>query len=307
MNPPSTPHPPRGRRPTAGAPSPAETGLDALEWAVSSGAATDVMRRAATARRQRLRRRVAGGLAALSLCAVSAWLVLKDARAIRDPGAPPASAVVIAPETLTLADGSVVELGTGAAIAVAYSPAARRVVLRAGEAHFQVRPDSARPFVVDAAGVEVRAVGTAFLVDLGQQRVDVVVTEGRVAVTSAPAGAAREVGPPPALVAAGQQVAVPLDAASPGPVRPLAPAEQRDRLGWRVPLLEFSATPLAEAVTLFNRHGGQRLALDPALGHLRLSGTLRADDLESLLTLLRSEFGITSTPIGDSDRIELRR
>ncbi len=34
--------------------------------------------------------------------------------------------------------------------------------LEAGEAHFAVAPDAARPFVVRVGGVAVRAVGTAF-------------------------------------------------------------------------------------------------------------------------------------------------
>jgi len=176
-------------------------------------------------------------------------------------------------------------------------------VLLAGEVHFQVTKDAARPFVVVASGVEVRAVGTAFSVDLGKHAVDVLVTEGRVAVTSPPA--AVEAAPAVAMVDAGQGTTVSLEVAGAAAVRSVPSGERRERLNWRVPLLEFSGTPLAEAIPMFNRHGRRHLVLDPALGRLQLSGTLRADDTDSLFILLRNEFGIIAVP-GRNGRTELR-
>ena len=285
-------------------PSPAETGLEALSWAVSSGVAGEVVRNAEAHRRQRVRRRIAGvaGVACLGL--VGAWLFPRAPATLTTPPIAAASAVVIAPETRTLADGSIVELRRGAEILVEYGPSTRRVVLRAGEAHFQVKKDAARPFVVVASGVEVRAVGTAFSVDLGKRAVDVLVTEGRVAVTSPPA--AVEAAPAVAMVVAGQGTTVSLEAAGAAAVRSVPSGERRERLNWRVPLLEFSSTPLAEAIPMFNRHGSRLLVIDPALGRLQLSGTLRADDIDSLFILLRNEFGIIAVP-GSDGRTELRR
>ncbi len=285
-------------------PSPAETGLEALSWAVSTGVAGEVVRNAEAHRRQRVRRRIAGvaGVACLGL--VGAWLFPRAPATLTTPPIAAASAVVIAPETRTLADGSIVELRRGAEILVEYGPSTRRVVLRAGEAHFQVKKDAARPFVVVASGVAVRAVGTAFSVDLGKRAVDVLVTEGRVAVTSPPA--AVEAAPAVAMVVAGQGTTVSLEAAGAAAVRSVPSGERRERLNWRVPLLEFSSTPLAEAIPMFNRHGSRLLVIDPALGRLQLSGTLRADDIDSLFILLRNEFGIIAVP-GSDGRTELRR
>lgn len=305
MNAPSDHRSPRGAGPATHTRSATEIGLDALEWAVARGTAAEVVRRAVADRRRRVRWRLIGGVAGLALSATAAWLSLDDRRGHSGPTAPRTSAIVIVPPSRILADGSVVELRAEAAIAVEFSSAVRRVVLRGGEAHFQVSRDSSRPFVVAAGGVEVRAVGTAFSVDFSHRAVDVVVTEGRVAVgrsaTVAASPASR-----PAEVSAGHQFIVPHAAAGPVTVRPLPAQEQRQRLGWRVPLLEFAGTPLAEAIALFNRHGGQRFVLGTALGHLQLSGTMRADDTESLLTLLRNEFGITAAATPDG-RIELRR
>jgi len=293
-----------GRRAgSADEPSPVATGLEALSWAVSSGAAGEVVRHVEARRRRRVRRRIAGvaGIACLGL--VGAWLFPQAAATLAVPPIAAVSTVVVAPETRTLADGSIVELRPGAEILVEYGPSSRRVVLLAGEVHFQVTKDAARPFVVVASGVEVRAVGTAFSVDLGKRAVDVLVTEGRVAVTSPPATV--EATPAVAMVDAGQGTTVSLEVAGAAAVRSVPSGERRERLNWRVPLLEFSGTPLAEAIPMFNRHGRRHLVLDPALGRLQLSGTLRADDTDSLFILLRNEFGIIAVP-GRNGRTELR-
>jgi|LauGreSuBDMM15SN_2_FD.fasta_scaffold17278_2 transmembrane sensor len=289
---------------SADEPSPVATGLEALSWAVSSGAAGEVVRHVETRRRRRVRRRIAGvaGIACLGL--VGAWLFPQAAATLAVPPIAAASTVVVAPETRTLADGSIVELRPGAEIWVEYGSSSRRVVLLAGEVHFQVTKDAARPFVVVASGVEVRAVGTAFSVDLGKRAVDVLVTEGRVAVTSPPATV--EATPAVAMVDAGQGTTVSLEVAGAAAVRSVPSGERRERLNWRVPLLEFSSTPLAEAIPMFNRHDRHHLVLDPALGRLQLSGTLRADDTDSLFILLRNEFGIIAAP-GSAGHTELRR
>jgi transmembrane sensor len=282
-----------------------ETGLDALNWAAASGAAGNVVRQAEARRRQSVRRRLAAACALL--VATGAWFLLPTGDRATGPAALIASAIVHTPETRTLADGSIVELRHGAEIAVEYEIAQRRVVLRSGEAHFRVRKDPARPFVVRAAGVAVRAIGTAFSVDLRRQEVNVLVTEGRVAVAGGAGTASAGAAARPTEAAAGQQVVVPLAAMDRAFVQSPSAEEQRERLGWRTPLLEFSGTPLGEAIGLLNRHGNRRITIEPALSHLKLSGTLRADDTESLLTLLKNEFGITARSATGSGPIELRR
>lgn len=283
----------------------AETGLDALRWAVSRGAAARVVERVRTRQRRRRQLRL-GALAAglLVLAGIGPWLAWRPAAvAARDAAR---STVVVAPETQLLPDGSRVQLKAGARIEVDYSPERRRVALGASEAHFEVTKDPARPFVVVAGGVAIRAVGTAFSVQVGPEAVDVLVTEGRVAVETAADAAVAPAGAR-VIVDAGNRLVVAL---APGgadvPVLPVSAPEQDERLAWRVPRLEFSGTRLAEAVDLFNRYASERLVLDPALGHLQVSGTLRADDTGSLLLLLRNEFGIEETRL-PSGEIRLHR
>ena len=80
----------------------------------------------------------------------------------------------------TLSDGSVLDLNRGAHVVVQFTAAERRVLLVQGEAQFAVAKNPARPFVVRAGGVEVRAVGTAFNVKLAGPNLEVLVTEGTV-------------------------------------------------------------------------------------------------------------------------------
>ena len=271
--------------------SAAESGLDALAWAVSTGAARQVAElvRARNQRRQRRRFRIVAGAAAALTLGAGLWRTFPE-RPVADTAAR-ASAFVSAPAKQILSDGSIAELRNGATLAVEFTPALRRVVLHRGEAHFQVRKDGSRPFVVTAGGVAVRAVGTAFSVSLGAQAVEILVTEGRVAVekpaAANPASSDPTAAPPPlVLVEAGNRIVVdiaPPPAVPRSAVLAVSTAEQSDRLSWRVPRLELSATPLRDVLSMFNQQGGARLVLDPALGKLQISGTLRADDIEPRL------------------------
>jgi transmembrane sensor len=87
-----------------------------------------------------------------------------------------------APERRILDDGSVVELNRDAKIEVVFTAGERRVKLLSGEAYFTVAKNPARPFIVEASGVAVRAIGTAFSVALGHTDVAVLVTQGSVQV-----------------------------------------------------------------------------------------------------------------------------
>ena len=88
---------------------------------------------------------------------------------------------------ITLADKSIVQLNTNSAVVVSYTDSERGIQLQKGEAHFTVSHNPHRPFLVRAGNGLVRAVGTAFSVRLYERSVDVIVTEGRVALNKADA------------------------------------------------------------------------------------------------------------------------
>ena len=258
-------------------------------------------------RRQRRRRHVV----ALAVCAllVAGSVLFRENRSARptDSVAVRAGGVLRAPETRTLPDGSTVELKPGAEIAVHFAPALRRIVLLQGEAHFQVLNDPARPFAVDAGAVHVRAVGTAFSVHREARQIDVVVTEGRIAVErpasesvitnsgNAPLPSAASV-ETIATAGAGERVVwqATLDASpAKAEVFAISSTDLADRLAWREPRIEFSDTPLAEAVAMMNQAGRAPGALpvviDPsavALAREPISGLFRPDNTDAFVRVL---------------------
>jgi transmembrane sensor len=281
-----------------------------LDWAREAGEADRLVSELDDFLRRRRRRRMSVACAGLMLIAIAVTLqpFRRDARphsAQKETAI--ARTTVTRPEIRTLPDGTIVELNAGAEIAVDFSGAWRRVALVKGEAHFEVAKNPNRPFVVAVENVEVRAVGTAFSVELGAKEIEVLVTEGHVAVESPARDSITPADSDPKQIldaglvtfGAGERIVVGLT--SSGAVVParhvstVSSAEIDERLAWRVPRLEFVGTPLAQALPMFNQYGRVKLSLaDPAIGRLQLSGVLRADDTESLLRLLEGEFGLTA-------------
>ncbi len=196
-----------------------------------------------------------------------------------------------------LADGSVVTLNTNTIVEVDLARSARHVQLRQGEAHFQVAHDRSRPFLVEAGEAVVRAVGTEFAVRLhGDQRVDVVVNEGRVEVRTAPAPAP---GAPAAPVAAATVRALTAGEAlsSRGAgyaVTPVSAAELSSELAWREGAIVFDNEPLSQAVAEIERYTNTRIMVsDPETAALRLGGRFRTDDLQGFLNGLQTALPVT--------------
>lgn len=226
---------------------------------------------------------------------------------------------ILAPARQALPDGSVVELGEGAEIAVEFVPGGRRGVrLLRGTAHFEVARDPGRPFVVEVGGVQVRAVGTAFTIAMQPAEVKVLVTHGRVSIddsaptahSSAPVGLPAELTKEP--VGAGNLIVV---QSSSGPsseakdiiVRPLDDVAMQAAQSWRATRLELSGTPLSEVVSAMNRYGEVRITIsDAALESVRLSGSIRTDRTDKLVRILEADFGVKAEWTGSTE-IRLHR
>lgn len=280
-----------------------------LDWPLHAGATERILLRLAerAADRRRSHRRRGAGLAAAALVALAAFALWRPREAVPTTTAP--TLVVKAPERQTLPDGSTVVLKDGAKIVAEFTADRRQVVLAQGTAHFEV-VRSARPFVVSAAGIAARALGTAFSVEVQTGRISVLVSEGRVAVDRLePAGAdgAKERAaasvPPLAVLEAGAEAVI--STTSPEPVLASAVQTHRtevveERLSWRFPLLEFTGTPLAEVVATINRyHRVQFVIADAPLGALTLSGVLRADKIDALVAMLEADFSVRVEREGD--------
>jgi transmembrane sensor len=208
-----------------------------------------------------------------------------------------------------LEDGSVVELNTGALITVEYTAGERKVLLQRGEAHFTVAKNPSRPFIVNAGGVKVYAVGTAFNVRLDSAAVEVLVTEGRVQVKtpvadkeqpgSAVGGVSSEE-PVNSFLDAKQRAVVSLtEPHAPPQIAALTSAEIERVIAWQHRLLKFSAAPLADIVDEFNRRNEVQIELsDSALASIRVTASFRSDNVEGFVQLMQSGFGLQAVRRG---------
>jgi transmembrane sensor len=208
-----------------------------------------------------------------------------------------------------LPDGSIVELNVDAEIVIEFEAAVRRVRLLRGEAHFRVQKDLARPFVVEAGTVRVRAVGTAFTVQLQTQKVEVVVAEGRVAVNQGSESEATTSSDTATFLDALNSVVVDLTSRQHAPPKVVVLTEPQldERLAWRIPRLQFAATELSEAVALMNRHNRLQIRLEGVeIGRLRIGGTFRSDNPDGFVRMMAGTFGLRAEPV-DENEIVLRR
>jgi transmembrane sensor len=279
-----------------------------LDWPRQAG----VVDRLLPAIDQRVRRRrqnrwsaIATGLAALAVVG-TVWLGRPTPP---EKLSPTSVSRLVLPATQVLPDGSVVQLRNGAEVSIAFDEGSRRVILLRGEAHFQVTKNARRPFIVVAGGVEIRAVGTAFGVELGQQAVQVLVTEGRVAIDQKSAAPVTQEPEPLALLNAGSHATIDInpEASAHAEVKTVSQSEIDERMAWRAPKLDLTGTPLEEVVLLFNQHGRTHFVLaEPVLGKLQVSGLLRVDHPELLVRLLERDFGIRAERRG-GDEIVLSR
>ncbi|MBO9195242.1 FecR domain-containing protein [Rhizobium sp. 16-449-1b] len=171
--------------------------------------------------------------------------------------------------SLTLADGSTVELGAASAISVDFTASIRRIVLHGGEAFFSVVPDSRRPFRVEAGSLAATALGTAYAVAIAPERTSVAVTEHNVRV---------EAGGRSVDLSQGDAIDW-QDGVLGSPI--IGDAESRVR--WRERQLVFLARPLGEVIAEVNRWRKGRLFIpDAALAARRVTAILDVNDIDGI-------------------------
>jgi len=173
--------------------------------------------------------------------------------------------------TISLPDGSTVELAGASALSVDFTGKVRRLVLHAGEAFFDVALDPERPFVVEAAAGSVRTPGAAFDVKIADDAVAAAVVRGAVEVSVA--------GQPPANVGEGQRVRY--GERQIGPVREADPEQVQ---AWRHDRLVFQETSLGDAIADLERYrGGHIVVTDASLRALPVTAAFDARQADAAL------------------------
>ncbi|AKF09398.1 FecR family protein [Sandaracinus amylolyticus] len=101
-----------------------------------------------------------------------------------DDGALPiATEAIASPRALVLSDRSRIELAPGARVVPRANDGAQLgLALERGRARFEVTPGGPRAWTIDCGPVQVRVVGTAFVIDRSDARIRVDVERGRVRV-----------------------------------------------------------------------------------------------------------------------------
>ena len=198
--------------------------------------------------------------------------------------------------TVTLADGSQVQLNTATRLRASIDGDTRTVWLESGEAYFEVTHQAGRPFVVHAGDRRVTVLGTKFSVRRLGSEVKVTVLEGRVRVEG-PSGSAgmqqAVVDPGTELLAQGVSTVVVKTS-----VDKLATA-----LSWRSGILSFEGTSLGDAVAEFNRYNVGQITVDPSASAVRIGGVFDASNVEGFVRLLHEAYGLRVDRAGDQVRI----
>lgn len=161
--------------------------------------------------------------------------------------------------SITLPDASRVTLGARSQVALEFDETHRRLILKEGEAFFEVRRDPTRPFTVEAGNARISVLGTQFDVRHGLGRVEVAVVEGMVAVGRARENPASHEHSNEIVLAAGQQLTTgnALAPAKPRTTNPLAPPGS-----WRSGRLSYDGAPLAEVIADVNRYYAPGVSLE---------------------------------------------
>lgn len=187
-------------------------------------------------------------------------------------------------QSVTLADGTRVELNARTNLVVEHGRTERRVRLADGEAYFVVSKDKTRPFIVDTPSGSVQVTGTTFDVRNEVSGLDVTVVEGSVKVR--PAGSTGASAGTPILLTAGNRL-------SRGMVQTLSRSALDDMLAWRQGQIVFDGVPLRDALAEFAHYHGCVITVSAAAANLNVGSRYSLDDLDGFFEAIEQSFHVT--------------
>lgn len=215
----------------------------------------------------------------------------------------------------TLADGSVVTLSANSKIKVDFKDSARDIQLLRGKAHFEVAHNKQVPFRVYGAQGRVEAVGTAFTVQLKEKLIDVLVTEGTVALASS--GKAKIMNTIAGIqenlvelghVTAGERVVVDTVATIDEAMDAVNMALKLDAhtlnkmQAWREGMLVFTGESLETVIDVITSATGYKITIvDEDVKSIKVAGSFKVDNISSILDSLESNFPVKISVIGHQE------
>lgn len=213
---------------------------------------------------------------------------------------------------VVLRDGTRMSLNTSTRVRVDLGRAQRTVYVEGGEALFEVAKDASRPFIVKAAGSEVRATGTAFVVRYTpamagrREALDVTLVEGRVVVRGAAEGSASSEFEPAVAMVPGERLRVAgrsRDQADAAAVKAQVDRPRMDQvLAWKRGEAIFDNASLLEAVAEMNRYSTMPIGVTDAdsMGSLRVSGLFKTGDNPSFARAVAKLHGLAVRELPDA-------
>ncbi|AZF05845.1 FecR family protein [Pseudomonas sp. R5-89-07] len=179
--------------------------------------------------------------------------------------------------SVTLGDGSQVELNLGTELVYSAYKDRRQVKLKKGEAFFKVTHDSDHPFIVQAGDGQVRVTGTQFNVWTYEDQVRVMLLEGSVQIASDSVHGSVPLTP-------GMQASYQRGDATPR-VASIQPNDAA--LAWRTGKLVLDNLALADALPLINRYLDKPAMLaDAGTGTIRIGGIYNLSEVNNLIPSL---------------------
>ena len=224
---------------------------------------------------------------------------------------------------LTLLDGSQIQLDTNSRVRVTYGEEMRQVYLLRGKAHFTVSENPDRPFEVYAGSGLVRAVGTAFSVDLAGYDVRVTVDEGRVELARVIENVQKisneilsersDLGSdlierdhiPEVFLTLDRGQRASFDQVE-EKVHNLKEKDLSREMAWRRGVLIFIDEPLRNVIKEVGRYTKTRIEMyDDELKDIQVGGRFRVGELDALFDILEAGFGVQVSYVND-EYIQLR-
>lgn len=201
--------------------------------------------------------------------------------------------------SVTLSDGSTVQLDIGTRMTVQMSPERRRVTLLAGRAMFEVAHDRSRPFSVAAADSRTTALGTRFQVELDPAQVVVTLAQGSVAIDDESVAHEWHEQLKP-----GEQLSVDMKTA----MLTKTTVDPSVVTSWTRGRHLFRSTPLHEAVDEVNRYAQKKIRIgDPSLADLPVGGNFIAGDSELIVAAFAAVLPLSVVNDGNKEIILFRR
>jgi transmembrane sensor len=195
-------------------------------------------------------------------------------------------------EEISLPDGTRIKLNAGSKVKAEYTAKLRKLELASGEVYVEVAHETNRPFIVATGNRFIRAIGTAFNVEiLPSENVELIVVDGRVVLGTVDEN--RDYlnnTTQKTVISHGQQAVL---SKGKDTIVTKSKTEIEQALAWQQDALVFDGQTLAQVLVELNRYSAQRIELETQeLADIRIAGYFKIDNMDSFFSAVENNFGI---------------